>query len=154
MYSGAMNSNSRFALLAWLVIWSAACSSSSSTPSAPDASEDATASDGGQTPPAPDDAGSAVDASPAGDAGAVADAGPDAHTSAPDVDASAACVSYCACMATNCADKIFGSGCLYECATQTTWDLPCRANMCSLVQAQPNNDHCTHAFGVNECLDE
>jgi hypothetical protein len=155
MYSGAMISNSRFALLAGpLVIWSAACSSSSSTPSAPDASDDATASDGGQTPPAPDDAASgAVDAAPAGDAGTVADADA-ADASAPAVDASAACVSYCACMATNCPDTIFGSGCLYECATQTTWDLPCRANMCSLVQAQPNNDHCTHAFGVNECLDE
>ncbi len=153
MYSGGMDSNARFALLAGLVIWSTACSSSSSTPSTPDASEDATASDGGQTPP--DDAASgAVDASQVGDAGAVVDAGADADTSSPAVDASAACMSYCTCMATNCPDKVFGSGCLYECATQTTWDLPCRANMCSLVQAQPNNDHCTHAFGVNECLDE
>jgi hypothetical protein len=57
-------------------------------------------------------------------------------------------------MATNCAQEVFPDGCLYDCATQTTWDLPCRANMCSLVPSEPNNDHCTHAFGVNECLDK
>jgi hypothetical protein len=41
-----------------------------------------------------------------------------------------------------------------HCATQTNWDLECRAGMCSLVQSEPNNDHCTHAFGVDECLDK
>jgi hypothetical protein len=54
----------------------------------------------------------------------------------------------------NCPQEVFPDGCLYDCATQTNWDLPCRANMCSLVQSEPNNDHCTHAFGVNECLNK
>jgi hypothetical protein len=56
-------------------------------------------------------------------------------------------------MAANCADKTFPSGCLTECKTQTNWDMACRMNMCSLVPAQPNNDHCTHAMGVYQCLD-
>ena len=82
------------------------------------------------------------------------DARADEGSSQPEVDASAACVTYCKCMAMNCADKVFPGGCLPECAAQTDWDLGCRTNMCTLVPAQPNNDHCTHAFGVNECLDQ
>lgn len=78
----------------------------------------------------------------------------DAEASSPrEPDASGDCVKYCDCMAQNCQDKVFADGCLPACASQTKWDLPCRMNMCSLVPAQPNNDHCTHAFGVNECLD-
>lgn len=50
----------------------------------------------------------------------------------------------------NCADKVFPTSCLAECAAGTNWDLQCRELMCSLVPDQPNNDHCTHAFGVNE----
>jgi hypothetical protein len=69
------------------------------------------------------------------------------------VDAPMACVKYCTCMAKWCADKVFGTGCLVECTRQTNWDLPCRANMCNLVDPQPNNDHCTHAFGVGQCTD-
>ena len=84
----------------------------------------------------------------------IADARADEGSSPPEVDASAACVTYCKCMAMNCADKVFPDGCLTECAAQTDWDLGCRTNMCTLVPAQPNNDHCTHAFGVNECLDQ
>ncbi len=134
----------------------AACSSSSSVdaPAAeagavPDASPDATVG-------AVDDAGTGDDASNiAQDASQpIADAELDGGRSHAEVDASVACVSFCKCMAMNCADKVFPDGCLYDCATQTDWDLPCRANMCSLVPAQPDNDHCTHAFGVNECLDQ
>jgi hypothetical protein len=133
----------------------AACSSSSAgvpvveAGAAPDASPDATVG-------AVNDAGAGEDASNvAPDASQpIADAEPDSGLSHAEVDASMACVSFCKCMAMNCADKVFPDGCLYDCATQTDWDLPCRANMCSLVPAQPNNDHCTHAFGVNECLDQ
>ena len=69
------------------------------------------------------------------------------------IDASGACVKYCSCMAMNCAEKIFPTGCLVECAGQTNWDLPCRQNMCNLAPVQTMNDHCTHAFGVGQCTD-
>lgn len=92
----------------------------------------------------------------AGDDGSasIPDAQADRGSSPAEVDASAACASYCACMATNCLAEVFANGCLYECATQTTWDLECRAGMCALVPSEPANDHCTHAFGMNECLDK
>jgi hypothetical protein len=66
-------------------------------------------------------------------------------------NASPECVTFCTCMAANCPDKVFSGGCLPECAAGTSWDLPCRQNMCKLVPDQPNNDHCTHAFGTSEC---
>jgi hypothetical protein len=72
---------------------------------------------------------------------------------ATDVTASDECVKYCTCMAKNCADKMFPTGCLPACAAQTKWDIPCRQNMCNLVVPQPANDHCTHAFGVGQCTD-
>jgi hypothetical protein len=84
----------------------------------------------------------------------VADAPSDGGATIPVADASAACASYCACMAMNCASEVFAGGCLYQCTTQTNWDLPCRAVMCALVQSQPNNDHCTHASGRVQCVDE
>jgi hypothetical protein len=31
--------------------------------------------------------------------------------------------------------------------------MACRQGMCGLVPAEPNNDHCTHAMGIDECLD-
>jgi len=69
-------------------------------------------------------------------------------------DAGAACQAYCTCMATNCPGETFApQGCLTECNAGTKWDLPCRMNMCSLVPAQPANDHCTHAAGRVQCLD-
>jgi hypothetical protein len=95
--------------------------------------------DSGAAPPS-------ADASLADGAGAAADASA--------IDASAACLRFCECMAKDCADKVFPRGCLPECASQTKWDLPCRQNMCGLVPAQPNNDHCTHAMGVQQCLDK
>ena len=112
------------------------------------------------------DSGSGADSASGADSGGDASGGgaeddgsapiADAHVdrSSSQVDASAACVSYCACMAMNCAGEVFPSGCLYECTAQTNWDLECRANMCSLVPSEPANDHCTHAFGMNECLNE
>ena len=69
-------------------------------------------------------------------------------------EASEACRKYCECMAKNCAERMFPGGCLAECAGHPKWDLPCRQNMCNLVPAQPNNDHCTHAFGLFQCLDK
>jgi hypothetical protein len=71
-----------------------------------------------------------------------------------DVTASEECVKYCTCMAKNCADKMFPGGCLPACAAQTKWDIPCRQNMCNLVVPQPDNDHCTHAFGMFQCTDK
>jgi hypothetical protein len=68
--------------------------------------------------------------------------------------APAACVKYCDCMAAHCADKVVPGGCLASCASQKNWDLSCRQNMCNLVPDQPNNDHCTHALGVVQCLDK
>lgn len=115
----------------------------SSVPSA-NSAEDATV-----TQTAGDASSEQQDASPP-----IADARAEAAPSHPAVDASSACVSFCDCMDTNCPQEVFPDGCLYDCATQTDWDLPCRANMCSLVQSEPNNDHCTHAFGVNECLNK
>jgi hypothetical protein len=92
------------------------------------------------------DTGTAADAkTPPGDAPKIVDAG--------QVDASMDCVKYCSCMATWCPDKIFATGCLVECSRQTNWDLACRTNMCTLVKPQPNNDHCTHAFGIGQCTD-
>jgi hypothetical protein len=100
------------------------------------------------------DAGGDATSSGGDAAQSIADATGEGDAAPVEVDASADCVKYCDCMAMNCQDKVFPSGCLYECATQTNWDLACRTNMCLLVPAQPNNDHCTHAFGVNQCLNE
>lgn len=150
-----------------LLCASAACSSGSS--SAPTASsptpaaapgEDASATSSPTSSASPgEDATvtqSAVEASSGQQDGSplIADAQAEAASSHPAVDASSACVSFCDCMDMNCPQEVFPDGCLYDCATQTNWDLPCRANMCSLVQSEPNNDHCTHAFGVNECLNK
>jgi hypothetical protein len=151
----------RFACIAGLLLLGgpAGCSSSSSgagtgangaTDSAAspgvgtDASAGADATAGGGTA---DDASD--DAPPP-----IADAQADRGATHAEVDASAACASYCACMATNCSQDVFPTGCLDACATQTTWDLSCRATMCTLAPEQPDNDHCTHAFGMKECLDK
>jgi hypothetical protein len=132
-----------------------ACSSSSPEPEK-DASVaiDAAPGVGQDAPPvadgAPDTNGAASpDATTARDAGgetAAADAG--------SVMASEACMKFCTCMAKNCADKMFPRGCLTECASTPKWDLACRQVMCTLVPDQPNNNHCVHAMGVQECLDK
>jgi hypothetical protein len=134
----------------------AACSSSPGGAGAP--STTPTKDDSGAATSASDDAsttGSSAEGGREDAPVAVEDAPSDGGSATiPVADASAACVSFCTCMATNCASEVFAGGCLYQCATQTNWDLPCRANMCGLVPSQPNNDHCTHAFGVGQCLDE
>jgi hypothetical protein len=142
-----------FAVAPLLIGAAAACSSSGG----------GDARDGGTTADDPDRATPAEGEASASDvlaeagqdaAAAAVEAAPSDGATIPVADASAACVSFCSCMATNCASEVFAGGCLYQCTIQTNWDLPCRANMCSLVQAQPNNDHCTHAFGQVQCLDE
>jgi hypothetical protein len=118
-----------------------------------DAGRDAGAVDAGT--PTPSDAGThpghdaALDAGP--DAASPDAASPDDGGAAP--DASMACATYCACMAAWCTDKVFPTSCLSACAAQTKWDLPCRQVHCTLVEPQPGNDHCTHAFGMVQCLD-
>ena len=150
------------AVILALGVW--ACSSSDDSA----ASDDLTGSDAAGNAATTDassnvamhEASSSSDQSvaPAVDTGTVSDA-KTSVTDAPkivdagQVDAPMACVKYCSCMAKWCADKVFGSGCLVECAKQTNWDLECRANMCNLVEPQPNNDHCTHAFGMFQCTD-
>jgi hypothetical protein len=151
----------RFAFAVVLLCGSAGCSSSSASSPATGPGEDArptSSPDAGASPgddatvaqPAGDDASSGQQEASA----PIVDARAEAAPSHPAVDASSACVSFCECMAMNCAQEVFPDGCLYDCATQTNWDLECRAGMCSLVQSEPNNDHCTHAFGVDECLDK
>jgi hypothetical protein len=92
-----------------------------------------------------------------GAAGSSGKAGSGGSAEPPDggaIDAGTVCVTYCKCMAMNCASQVFAAGCLKECAAGTKWDMACRQNMCSLVPVQPDNNHCVHAFGVNECLDK
>jgi hypothetical protein len=146
-----------------------ACGDSAASPGA-DAARDtdaASSSDAGSTAPTHDaaihdaphglDAGASAEAGAPSDASAQPDATRDASTpndaAPPAPDASEACRSYCTCMASNCADKVFTRGCLTECAAQSHWDLPCRELHCGLVPAQPDNDHCTHAKGMVQCLD-
>ena len=92
-----------------------------------------------------DGATTTVDAAVAPDDGSV-DAGA--------VDASAACVAYCGCLATNCPTKTIPGGCLAACSVQTKWDLNCRTGMCNVAKGEPNNNHCDLAVGVSECLDK
>jgi hypothetical protein len=127
-----------------LLLVLAGCSSSSSSSDAPgDASGDARTSDTAATPDS---------AAHGHDVGSM-DSSTDAKEASTTADASEECTRYCSCMSTNCADKVFPTSCLGECAAQTKWDLACRANHCGLVPAEPKNDHCTHAMGVDQCLD-
>lgn len=88
-----------------------------------------------------------------GGAGASGNGGAPASLDGSAPPASAACVKYCDCMAASCPDRAFAGGCLSACASQSGWDLKCRQVMCELAPLQPSNDHCTHAFGVGQCLD-
>jgi hypothetical protein len=99
----------------------------------------------------------------AADAGAHADAHTPSHHDAAVIHpgdaagASADCVKFCTCMDQNCKGNVFSGGCLAACAEGTAstsskkWDLNCRQIMCTLVPAEPNNNHCVHAFGTSEC---
>jgi hypothetical protein len=133
------------------------CSSGGGGAPPPDAATNDAAHDAGRTN---DDA--STSSAPDGGRDAVAAAAEDATSDSSSndaatiavADASAACTSYCSCMAQYCPSETFAGGCLYQCTTQMNWDLACRAVMCALVQSQPNNDHCTHAAGMIQCLDE
>jgi hypothetical protein len=67
---------------------------------------------------------------------------------------SAACAMYCECHMTNCPDQAIpgGASCGDFCQAMTMDQLACRQNMCGLVPAQPNNDHCKHSVGIDQCL--
>ncbi|MEO8903988.1 MAG: hypothetical protein ABI488_16765 [Polyangiaceae bacterium] len=67
---------------------------------------------------------------------------------------SVACQKYCACHDMNCASTAIpgGKSCADFCAAMTPEQLACRQNMCSLVPAQPDNDHCTHSVGIMQCI--
>jgi hypothetical protein len=116
---------------------------------------------GGAGAPAAGSAGTGDAGAPAagsagtGDAGAPAagSAGMTASAGAP-ANASADCIKYCTCHEANCASTAIpgGKSCYDFCATFTADQLGCRQNMCNLVPAQPDNDHCTHSVGVSQCL--
>jgi hypothetical protein len=166
VYARRVNVGCRLAVALGVVALTAAaaCSSSAGPASGPPDTTTRKDDSGPDAPDAPpvDDASVSASSAEGGREGGrdaapavVEDAPSDGEgATIPVADASAACVSFCTCMATNCANEVFAGGCLYQCTTQTNWDLPCRANMCSLVPSQPSNDHCTHAFGVSQCLDE
>jgi hypothetical protein len=67
---------------------------------------------------------------------------------------SAACQMYCSCHEENCAAQaIPGSmSCGDFCSAMTEEQLACRQNMCGLVPFQPDNDHCKHSVGIDQCL--
>jgi len=68
-------------------------------------------------------------------------------------DLSPNCQAYCECHEANCASTPIPGGvsCGEFCATFTDDQMSCRKLMCSLVPAQPNNNHCMHSVGIAEC---
>ena len=72
---------------------------------------------------------------------------------AAEVPTSEACKKYCTCHEMNCATYAIpgGKSCAAFCAGMTEDQLACRQNMCKLVPDQPDNDHCTHSLGINQC---
>jgi hypothetical protein len=66
------------------------------------------------------------------------------------------CKMYCQCHETNCASTAIPGGvsCFEFCATFSNDPMLsyCRLNMCTLVPAQPDNNHCVHSVGIGECL--
>lgn len=83
-------------------------------------------------------------------AGASAHAGSGGDASPP---LSEACQEYCDCHDENCASTPIpgGKSCGAFCAAMTEEQLDCRQNMCGLVPAQPDNDHCDHSVGIDQC---
>lgn len=91
----------------------------------------------------------------AGSSGSNAVAGSNAGGAAAGASASsAACQTYCECHEKNCATTAIPGGltCAAFCAGMTKDQLDCRQVMCVLVPAQPDNDHCTHSVGINQCM--
>jgi hypothetical protein len=84
----------------------------------------------------------------AGAAGSIGSAGAAGSTG------SAACQMYCACHEQNCKSQLIpgGKSCAEFCAGMTADQLACRQNMCTLAPLQPDNNHCVHSVGINECL--
>jgi len=85
-----------------------------------------------------------------GSAGGGSSAGAGGSSSA----SSAACQMFCDCHEKNCSTSAIpdGKSCAAFCAAMTPDQLTCRQNMCGLVPAQPNNNHCKHSLGIDECL--
>jgi len=67
---------------------------------------------------------------------------------------SPACQKFCDCHAANCATLAIpdGKSCAEFCEAMTEDQLACRQNMCKLVPDQPDNDHCKHSLGIDQCL--
>jgi hypothetical protein len=63
------------------------------------------------------------------------------------------CQEYCTCYEANCAAQPIpgGASCLDFCATFSEAVQQCRLIMCKNVPSQPNNNHCAHAIGVQQC---
>jgi len=66
---------------------------------------------------------------------------------------SPACQKFCDCHEANCATLAIpgGKSCGDFCEAMTEDQLACRQNMCKLVPAQPDNDHCKHSLGIDQC---
>jgi hypothetical protein len=67
---------------------------------------------------------------------------------------SPACQKFCDCHQANCATLAIpgGKSCGDFCEAMTEDQLACRQNMCKLVPDQPDNDHCKHSLGIDQCL--
>ncbi len=67
---------------------------------------------------------------------------------------SEACQKYCTCHEANCASQAIpgDKSCAEFCTGMSEDQLACRQNMCGLVPAQPDNDHCKHSVGIDQCL--
>lgn len=67
---------------------------------------------------------------------------------------SPACQKFCDCHDANCASLPIpgGKSCAAFCEAMTEEQLACRQNMCKLVPDQPDNDHCKHSLGIDQCL--
>jgi hypothetical protein len=89
-------------------------------------------------------------------AGASASAGASHAGTGGATGASDYCNMYCECHEANCASTAIpgGGACLDFCAgfPNDAQVKDCRLAMCTLVPAQPNNNHCVHSLGINECL--
>lgn len=67
---------------------------------------------------------------------------------------SPACQKFCDCHDANCGTLPIpdGKSCAEFCEAMTEDQLACRQNMCKLVPDQPDNDHCKHSLGIDQCL--
>jgi len=99
--------------------------------------------------------GSKSHAGTGGTAGTAGTAGATAGTSAGGASGlSPACQKFCDCHEANCSALPIpdGKSCGDFCEAMTEDQLACRQNMCKLVPDQPDNDHCKHSLGIDQCL--